>query len=356
MKNYKPYVSYILDIKERTLDNVLTKSKYHTFQVPKRSGGYRKISAPDDRLKWVQGKLNNYIISKYQFLNCQCGFVKGKSIVDNAKVHKKAKYILNIDLKDFFPSIHFGRVRGIFMSEPFNLPNYVATILAKIACYHNELPQGSPCSPSISNIVCYSMDKQLLRLSERYHFHYTRYADDITFSSDEPFPKEIVIRTKENYVIIGHKLRSIIENQGFTINENKTSYSWNNERKEVTGLIVNEKVNIKKIYLKQLRALLHRCEKEGLYKTALFYFKVETMNNHQDNKRKSLIQQLRKVIEGKLNFIAMIRGKEDLVYQKYLKQYLDILHKEDIYSTNIRKKIVEDEPLICSDFYNDEYY
>ncbi len=354
MKNYKSYVCFILNIKESTLDNVLTKSKYHTFKVPKRSGGYRKISAPDDRLKWVQEKLNNYITKKYEFLECQYGFVKGKSIVDNAKVHNKAKYILNIDLKDFFPSIHFGRVRGIFMSEPFNLPNYVATTLSKIACYHNELPQGSPCSPTISNIVCYSLDKQLLNLSEKYDFNYTRYADDITLSSNRPFPKEIVTRTQDNYVIIGNRLRSIIEKQGFTINEKKTNYSWNNERKEVTGLIVNEKVNIKKVYLKQLRALLNRCEKDGLYSIALYYFKKEKDYNCSSNKRDNLILEIRKVIEGRLNFIAMVRGNEDLVYQKYLKQYLDILHQENIYSVNIKKKIFDDG--FYDDVYDEEYY
>ena len=104
MKNYKSYVCFILNIKESTFDNILSKSKYPTFRVPKRSGGYRNISAPDDRLKWVQSKLNNYIISKYEFLECQCGFIKGKNIVDNAKIHNKSKYILNIDLKNLYSS------------------------------------------------------------------------------------------------------------------------------------------------------------------------------------------------------------------------------------------------------------
>lgn len=341
MKDEKSFICYILDIKEITLDNVLNKSKYHTFKILKRSGGYRFISAPDDRLKWVQEKLNNFIIRKYEFLECQYGFVKGKSIVDNANVHKRAKYILNIDLKNFFPTINFGRVRGVFMSEPFNLSNYVATTLAKIACYHNELPQGSPCSPTISNIVCYTLDNKLLNLSRQYNFNYTRYADDITLSSDKPFPKEIVTRTQDNYVILGKKLRSIIENQGFIINDTKTNYSWNNERKEVTGLIVNEKVNVKKVFIKKLRALLNRCEKSGFYSAALYYFNKEKDYDCRNNEKENLVKEIRKVIEGKLNFIAMVRGKEDLVYQKYLKQYLEILYMEGIYSFDVTHNIVE---------------
>lgn len=337
----REYVCYILNINEKTLDSVLSKSKYHSFQIPKRSGGVRTISAPDSKLKWVQEKINQYIIKKYQFLDCQYGFVKNKSIVDNAKVHEKARYILSIDLKDFFPSIHFGRVRGTFMAEPFRLSSEVATILAHLACYHNTLPQGSPCSPSISNMVCYHLDQAMIKLSEQYCFQYTRYADDITISSDQPFSKDIVIRTKENYVILGKRLRHMIESQGFTVNEAKTSYSWKQERKEVTGLIVNEKVNIKKVYIKQLRALLDRASKDDLYRAARYYFKVEKHYNCNYNHHQTLIRELCKVIEGKLNFIAMVRGKEDLLYQKYLNQYLYILYKNHIYSSRLKYHVID---------------
>lgn len=341
MKNYKEYICYILDIKLTTLENVLTKSKYHTFKVPKKSGGYRTISSPDEKLKWVQGKLNQYILRKYEFLDCQYGFVKGKSIVDNAKVHQKRPYIVNIDLKNFFPSIHFGRVRGIFMAKPFYLSNEVATVLAKIACYHNELPQGSPCSPTISNIVCYMLDKRMIHLSEQYDFSYTRYADDITISSEKPFPKEIAFRTKDNLVFVGKKLRSIIEHQGFTINETKTNYSFPKERKEVTGLIVNKKVNVKKIYIKKLRALLHRASKEGLQEAALYYFHLQKENGFIYN-RKNLIYHIRNVIEGNLNFIAMVRGEKDFVYQKYLEQYLDILAHEGFSTSKLNRKLIDE--------------
>ncbi len=327
MKNPKNYVSYILDIDEEVLNEALTKGKYYTFKLPKRSGGYRTIASPDWNLKKVQEKIKEYIDKKYTFLECQYGFIKGKNIVDNAIIHSKAGYILNIDLKDFFPSIHFGRGRGIFMNQPFNLPKEVATILANLSCFHNALPQGSPASPSLSNIVCYSLDKKILHLSEQYQFHYTRYADDITLSSPTLFSEKIVKRNHDNEVILGQELRKLIERSGFTINETKTNYSWQRERKEVTGLIVNEKVNVKKIYIKKLRALLNHCEKEGLYATALNYFKKDEKDDCQNIHKNKLIKELKKVIEGRLNFIAMVRGKEDLVLKKYQNQYLEILKK-----------------------------
>lgn len=329
MKNYKSYICYILDIDEETLEFVLEKSKYHTFKVPKHSGGYRTISAPDDKLKYVQEKLNDYINHNYEFLDCLYGFVRGRSIVDNAKTHQKAKYILNIDLKDFFPSIHYGRVRGVFASPPFNLDLNVASTLAKIACFQNSLPQGSPSSPAISNIVCYKLDKKMLNFCSKHNVKYTRYADDITLSSNEPFPELLVTRTSDNLVVLGKYLRKIIESNGFTINESKTNYSWNNERKEVTGLIINEKVNIKKVYLKELRALLNNCEKHGTYETAKRYFKVKCDYKTEYNKHSTLIRNFFKVIEGKLNFVGMVRGKDDLVYQKYLKQYQNIIKKNE---------------------------
>lgn len=338
MNSYENLVCHILNIRYDTLKRVLGEHNYRTFKVPKKSGGYRNISAPHICLKNVQESLAQYIDKKYEFLDCQYGFIKNRSIVDNAVLHKKAKYILNIDLKNFFPSINFGRVRGIFMAKPFNFPKEVATILAKISCYHNELPQGSPCSPSLSNIVCYTLDQKMMNMSVQYGFTYSRYADDITISSDRPFPKEIVTRTKDNIVIVGKKLRHIIESQGFIINEDKTNYSWNNERKEVTGLIVNEKVNVKKIYVKQLRALLNNIDKEGLYFTAKKYFKCENISLNA-SQRKKLIKKLRNIVEGRLNFLSMVRGADDLVYQKYLEKYLDILHKENLYSPSLRKKL-----------------
>jgi RNA-directed DNA polymerase len=160
---------------------------YTTFYVSKKSGGRRQISAPITALKIIQQKLNQVLQQVYQPKPAVHGFTLDKSIVTNAKEHSRRKYVLNVDIKDFFPSINFGRVRGLFMAWPYNLNDSVATVLAQICCYNNELPQGAPTSPIISNMICAKMDSQLQGLAKKHQCFFTRYADDITFSIHQHF-------------------------------------------------------------------------------------------------------------------------------------------------------------------------
>src|SRR3989338_2322638 len=157
--------------------------RYVTFQIPKKTSGVREISAPASALKIVQQKLNQVLQSVYEPKPSVHGFTLTKSIVSNAKVHAGRKYVFNIDLKDFFPSINFGRVRGLFIGFPYNRNTAVATVLAQICCFNNQLPQGAPTSPTVSNMICAKLDAQLQQLAKRYKCTYTRYADDITFST-----------------------------------------------------------------------------------------------------------------------------------------------------------------------------
>ncbi len=122
--------------------------KYKTFSLPKKSGGIRKISAPASPIKVIQRKLKEVLETIYKPKPSTHGFVSERSIVTNARLHKKRRYVLNIDLEDYFPTIHFGRVRGLFMGNPFYLNDEVATILAQICCHDGVLPQGAPTSPS----------------------------------------------------------------------------------------------------------------------------------------------------------------------------------------------------------------
>ena len=128
------FLKYVLFVK---------KDNYISFNIPKKSGGYRQITAPKDELKYVQRQLLLFLGKNYKFLDCQHGFIKGKSCVTNAKCHINKRFILNGDIENFFDNIHFGRVRGLFMNEPFNYSSKVATIIAQIACHDKKLPQGA---------------------------------------------------------------------------------------------------------------------------------------------------------------------------------------------------------------------
>ena len=111
------------------------------------------------------------------------GFVLDKNVATNAKGHVKKKYVFNIDLENFFDQIHFGRVRGMLMKPPYNLGEEAALVISQIACYKGKLPQGAPTSPILTNMVCAPLDTQLTKLAKKYNLQYSRYADDITFST-----------------------------------------------------------------------------------------------------------------------------------------------------------------------------
>jgi RNA-directed DNA polymerase len=180
--------------------HVPTDKKYKTFTLPKKTGGERTISTPISALKIIQWKLNQILTAVYEVKPSAHGFVPGKNIVTNAKAHAGKRFVLNLDLADFFGSVNFGRVRGLLMKAPYNLPANVATVLAQICCHEDKLPQGAPTSPIITNMLCAKMDSQLQRLAKECRATYTRYADDITFSTTlKEFPDALAyaVETEE---------------------------------------------------------------------------------------------------------------------------------------------------------------
>ena len=281
--------------------------KYKTFEIPKKHGGVRTINAPDLRLSLIQKRLARMLYACVEehkkenprFWFASHGFQKKRTIVSNAHVHRRRRFVFNLDLEDFFGTINFGRVRGFFMKDRmFELHPDVATVIAQIACHENKLPQGSPCSPIISNLIGNILDSRLLALARDTQCTYTRYADDLTFSINKGlFPPDIAVEIPGGQWVVGKKLHKTIEYTGFTINPSKTRMSLKQSRQTVTGLVVNKKVNIKKEYYGNARAMCHSLFKDGEYYIPHDKDKQKTKNlNH---------------LEGTLSHIYFVKGRRD---------------------------------------------
>jgi hypothetical protein len=270
MLGYKPSaLAYILF-------KIPSSAKYTNFKIPKKSGGTREICAPIEPLKSLQRRLANVLyaccdeIDKESGLrSLSHGFRKGHSIVTNARPHHRRRYVLNLDLKDFFPTFNFGRVRGFFIkNKAFELNKKVATLIAQIACHENALPQGSPCSPIIADLLAHLLDVRLAQLAKKERVTYSRYADDLTFSTNQKqFPAALAARADEDGAewVLGDPLVSRIENAGFAINPAKTRMQCRTSRQLVTGLTVNVKVNIRPEYYLKARAMCNSLFQTGAY-------------------------------------------------------------------------------------------
>ena len=272
-------IAKLLGYKPSALSYILYKlsdtEKYNQFNIVKRSGGTRIIKAPTPELKLLQRKLADLLEHCNTQLNYENGrldqlahgFKRGRSIFSNANPHRNRRWVFNIDLMDFFGTINFGRVRGFFIKDRgFALNEKVATVLAQIACIDNSLPQGSPCSPIISNLIGHLLDIHLAKLAASVGCRYSRYADDLTFSTNKPqFPTNIacLVSPTQNQWIPGDELVRLINYARFSINPQKTRMQYRDSRQEVTGLIVNKKVNVKSEYRRTVRAMVHRLLSRG---------------------------------------------------------------------------------------------
>ncbi|HEX6903310.1 MAG TPA: retron Ec67 family RNA-directed DNA polymerase/endonuclease [Thermoanaerobaculia bacterium] len=274
----------LLGFKPKAVSYILYKqpeaTKYTTFQIPKRNGGQRTISSPSDRLKLLQRHLADLLQDCIDEINTATqrkdrtahGFKRNRSIITNARQHRHRRWVFNLDLEEFFPSIHFGRVRGFLLkNRDFALHEEVATVIAQIACHENSLPQGSPCSPIISNLVANLLDMRLVKLASKVGCTYSRYADDLTFSTNKKaFPTAIAVRVEAEDAaahvwLPGEELRKVIERTGFQINAAKTHLMYRSSRQSVTGLVVNEKINIRWEYRHNVRAMVHSLVKTGKF-------------------------------------------------------------------------------------------
>lgn len=302
-------------LKHFSSDKIAPK-RFRMFHIRKKNGGLREIKAPCRQLDVILTCVNELLKSIYSPSDAAMGFTSGKSVLDNAQIHVGHNYVFNIDLKDFFPSIPQARVWKRLQLSPFNFPTEIANVLAGLCCTFDEevgrnvLPQGSPASPLLTNAICDTLDRRMKGVAKRFGLHYSRYADDMTFSSmhnvyqeDGEFRQEI---------------SRIIKEQGFIMNDKKTRLQKVGARQEVTGLTVNAIANVSRKYISDLRWILHVWEKEGYAKAyALFYPKYK----HEKGYIKKGEPVMENVIGGKLNYLRMVRGANNAAYQKLQSRY-----------------------------------
>ena len=224
------------------------------------------------------------------------------------------------------------------MGKPYNLPDSVATILAQICCFKNQLPQGAPTSPIISNMICAKMDSQLQDLAWSCRCFYTRYADDITFSTTlSEFPVQIATVHSLLAVEVGADLGKIITANGFKINPHKTRAFSEKQRQEVTGLTVNKFPNVRRKYIDQIRAMLHAWDKFGLQAAEDEHFKKHD-NKHRNPKAKKL--SFRYVVRGKIAYLGQVKRRDNKTYKGFKDKYRELSRRDkNIPLRNISPKI-----------------
>jgi RNA-directed DNA polymerase len=287
---------------------------YRKFFIAKKSGGKRLISAPMPRLKNAQYWILENILNKVSLHQAANGFTHNRSIVTNAQPHVGRDFVLNMDVKDFFPSIHFKRVKGLMQLLGYS--EKIAAILSLICTEavteeveidgkkyfvqkgNRVLPQGAPTSPAITNILCYSLDNRLQGLANKLNCNYTRYADDITFSGDK------AVNTQQ----LVWRIKQVMQDEGFTVHPGKIRIMRKGTQQEVTGVVVNQQLSISRKHLKEFRSLLHRLKNQSektphwgngsLVNSITGYANFVTMVNPA--KGKKLTAEIRGLIDKKL--------------------------------------------------------
>ena len=308
--------------------------RYRQFKIKKKSGGFRLITAPRNRSFMILLQSVNEILKAiYTPSDYAMGFTEKRSVVTNAAVHRSQNYVFNIDLKDFFTSVEQGRVMKRLTLAPFNFSPQIALLISGLCSMrvkreqpietkqHNLdkhfMPQGAPTSPIITNTICDTLDRRLAGLAKRFGLRYTRYADDITFSS-------------MHYVYSGNgefinELARIINTQGFVINEAKTRLQKRGSCQEVTGILVSDKLNVTKKYVREIRSLLYIWDKYG-YSAAMsrFFPKYKAEKGHI----KKGNPELTNVLDGKLMYLKMVKGDTDSVYVKLYTKFQELVNRD----------------------------
>jgi RNA-directed DNA polymerase len=271
---------------------------YREFKIKKKSNGYRKINEPLPSLKEIQKWILKNILYKLKVSRFSKAFIPGNTIKDNAKFHKGQRIVLTIDLKDFFNSIKFIEIYRIFRKAGYT--NSISVLLSKLSTLNDSLPQGSPTSPYLSNLVFNSLDNRISGFCTKRKIRYTRYADDLTFSGD--FSTGMVIKF----------VKKIIKSKNLCINNKKLRTMYQYKRQEVTGIVVNEKLQTARTFRKELRKDIYYIKKYGIESH------IEKKKIHKANYINHLL--------GKINFILFVNPNDNEARANFnfLKEHLKI--------------------------------
>jgi len=214
--------------------------------------------------------------------------------------------VVTIDIRNFFESVSARRIYELFISDLFRFNKEMATCLALLCTYRKKLPVGSPTSPVLSNLVFYHTDIQLMNFAHAHNLNYTRYADDLSFSSFQPVQQETLMAIKQ-----------IIRDSGFNINHKKTRIQSHHVRQKVTGITVNRKLNIDRRYVRHLRAVIYDIGKNGVEKAAMKYYKIHAVND-------SIVMSFLHSVRGRINWIGQVRGRNDDLYLKFKEKIMPL--------------------------------
>ena len=280
--NGRKEVAKFLGISLRKLTAILYGTERSTFYkaitLHKANGSERSIHAVKGALKNLQRVVLEKLNAHFHPTAYAHGFIKGRSIVTNAHFHRQKRRVIKVDLKDFFPSITFPRVAGMFRAPPFSFGDEAATIFSQIVCLPGQpgsLPQGGVTSPYVANMLCRRLDKKLARLAADHHCHYTRYADDITLSTND-------IKRFDPARLLAD-IDSVIESERFHVRPEKTRVLAPNERQIVAGVVVNSGLNVNRRYIRNLRATLHNCEQAPDIRTQIAKAHFKDPRNARSN-------------------------------------------------------------------------
>ncbi len=299
-----------------TILECINNDPYTEFSIPKKKGGTRLISAPQTPLIQVQNQLNNFLKAVYYSYKPACahGFIykpkdinETHNIVSNAQVHVAMKFVMNIDLQDYFPSIKASRVRKLFKSKYFQFNDDVALTLALLLTRNGSLPTGAPTSPAVANLITMPLDRELMKYCQSNNINYTRYADDLTFYTNDFIADETIAQIKA--IIVKHK---------FTVNEKKFRIQSAMRQQKVTGLVVNQKVNVDRKYIKKIRAMLHHTKTEGLSTACAKHYKFKDAPGREE------VLQFAYRLKGMIEFVSMVRGKDDSIVKRFKKEFNEL--------------------------------